>query len=63
MIEGSGGDARFPTELVGTGGVEPVGVKQPLGSLNDVIAFFHPLKVNRSFYFCKPGTAGCVHRY
>ncbi len=54
MIERAGRDARFATDIVGAGGVETVGLEEPLGGLDDIVSLFHALKVNRSFYFFKP---------
>ena len=63
MIERAGRDARFATELVSAGGVETVGVEEPLGGLDDIVSLFHALKVNRSFYFFKPIAVKYARRY
>ena len=63
MIKRTGRDARFATELVGAGGVETVGIEEPLGGLDDIVSLFHALKVNRSFYFFKPIAVKYARRY
>lgn len=63
MIKRTGRDARFATELVGAGGVETVGIEEPLGGLDDIVSLFHTLKVNRSFYFFKPIAVKYARRY
>lgn len=63
MVKRACRNARFATELIGTGGVEAVGIEEPLGGLKDIVSLFHALKVNRSFYFFKPVAVNYARRY
>ena len=53
MVKRARGNPRRAANLVGAGGVKTAGVEHPLSRLNNIVSFFHSLKVNRSFYFFK----------